>query len=136
MKKNNERLNHALHNEAVCDYLDLKPQFADWIITTAFYSALQFVSFKIFPFEVPSIEGKKTKIDSIDDFHRYKGDRKLSKHDLLADLVYKNCISISPDYDWLLSMSMNARYASYQHDKEIANKARTLLKKIKKVCIS
>ncbi len=134
MTKNNDRLNHALHNEAVCDYLDLKIAFADWTITTAFYSVLQFVSYKIFPFEVAAIGGKKTKIESIDDYFRSKGDRKLSKHDLLADLVDKHCNKISADYDWLLSMSMNARYSNYQHDIEIANKARSLMKKIKQFC--
>jgi hypothetical protein len=134
MTKSNDKLNHAIHNEAVCDYLELKVEFSDWTITTAFYASLQFVSYKIFPFEVPSIEGKKTKIENIDDYYRYKSDRKLSKHDLLADLVEKHCNQISPDYDWLLSMSMNARYLSYQHDKQIADKARGLMKKIKKFC--
>lgn len=133
MTKSDDRLNHALHNEAACDYLELGVDFADWTITTAFYAALQFVSYKIFPFEVPSIEGKKTKIESIDDYYRYKSDRKLSKHDLLADLVEKQCNQISPDYDWLLSMSMTARYSSYQHDKPIADKARALMKKNKEI---
>lgn len=134
MTKNNDRLKHALHNEAVCDYLELKVDFADWAITTAFYASLQFVSYKIFPFEVQAIEGKKTRIESIDDFYRYKGDRKLSKHDLLADLVEQKCNPISPDYDWLLSMSMTARYMNYQYDKPIADKARYLMRKIKKYC--
>jgi hypothetical protein len=134
MTKSNEKLIHALHNEAVCDYLEIKMEFADWTITTAFYSSLQFVSYKIFPFEVPAMSGKKIKIESIDDYFRYKGDRKLSKHNLLADLVSKHCSKISPDYDWLLSMSMNARYLNYQYDVEVANKARTLMKRIKKFC--
>ncbi len=81
MKKNNERLNHALHNEAVCNYLELKADFSDWTITTAFYAALQFVSYKIFPFEVAAIGGSKTKIESLDEFYRYKTERELSKHD-------------------------------------------------------
>lgn len=106
MTKSNDRKNHALHNEAVCDYLELREEFADWIITTAFYAALQFLSYKIFPFEVPAIEGKKTRIDTIDDFYLYRNSNKLSKHELLADLVEKHCTKISPDYDWLLSMSM------------------------------
>jgi len=136
MTKSNDRLNHALHNEAVCDYLEIKIDFVDWVITTAFYSALQFVSYKIFPFEVAAIGGKKTKIESLNDYHRYQSHRKLSKHELLADLVEINCNKISPDYDWLLSMSMNARYSNYQQEIEIGNKARTLMKKIKKFCIA
>lgn len=135
MRKNNEQLNHALHNEAVCDYLELKVDFADWTITTAFYAALHFVSYKIFPLEIPSIDGKKTKIENVDDYYRYKSDRKLSKHALLSDLVERHCYQISPEYDWLLSMSMTARYSYYQHDKLIADKARTLMKKIKSFCI-
>ena len=135
MKKNNYRLNHALHNESVCDYLDLNALFSDWTITTAFYASLQFVTHKIFPFEAPAIGGKKTKIESLDDFSRYKNDRRISKHDLLSDLVEKYCNLISPDYDWLLSMSMTARYSNYQHDKLIADRARTLMKKIKNFCV-
>lgn len=135
MKKSNDRLNHALHNESVCDYLELRVDFADWTITTAFYASLHFVSYKIFPLEVPSVEGKKTNIENIEDYYRYKSDRKLSKHNLLADLVEKHCNQISPEYDWLLSMSMTSRYSNYQHDKLIADKARTLMKKIKKFCI-
>lgn len=134
MKKNNERLEHALHNEKVCDYLELKQEYADWIITTAFYSALQFVSYKIFPFEVPAIGGKKTEISTIDQYHNYNNPKRISKHDLLADLVAKHCHDIHPDYDWLLDMSMTARYSNYQHDKEIASYARSLLKRVKKHC--
>lgn len=136
MKKNSESLNHALHNEQVCNYLELRVEFCDWVITTAFYTALQFVSYKIFPFEVSSIGGKKTKIESLDQFYNYQQNRKLSKHNLLADLVAKHCNSISADYDWLLSMSMNARYISYSHDREVASKSVNLVKKVKKFCTS
>ncbi|MDH7460428.1 hypothetical protein QEG73_04035 [Chitinophagaceae bacterium 26-R-25] len=136
MKKNSNKLHHALHNEAVCDHLELTVEFADWTITTAFYAALQFVNYKVFPFEAPTINGKKTKIECLDDYYRYKNERRISKHELLADLVEKHCDSISPDYDWLLSMSMTARYSGYLHDKMIADKARRLMKNIKKFCFS
>lgn len=135
MKKNKERLDHAIHNENVCSYLELKKEYADWIITTAFYSALQFVSYKIFPFEVQGIENKKTTINTIDEFHGYNNPKRISKHELLADLVAKHCIPISPDYDWLLDMSMKARYTNYQHDELIANKSLSLMRKIKSHCI-
>lgn len=117
MKENSERLEHALHNELVCDYLSLKEEFSDWIITTAFYSCLQFVSYKIFPFTKTDINGKKVKIESIDDFYVFELNRRTSKHELLSDLVEEKINSVSPDYDWLLSMSKTSRYVNYQHDK-------------------
>ena len=138
MQKFPERLNHGNHNEEVCDYLEVKKdKFADWIITTAFYSALQFVSYRIFPFEAPRTEGKKTLINTIDEYCNYKETitgNKPKKHALLADLVFEKCSDISPDYDWLLSMSMNARYTEYQHVPEVGNKSRMLMKKIKAFC--
>lgn len=134
MRKNKDRLNHALHNESACDYLELKQEFPDWMITTAFYAALQFVSYKIFPFEVGATGEKKMKVESVDDYYQYVRNRNISKHSLLADLVGTRCSEISPDYDWLLSMSMTARYLNYQQDRRVAEKARTLMKKIKNYC--
>lgn len=134
MKKNNDRLKHAVHNEAVCNFLDTNVLFADWTITTAFYSALHFINYKIFPQTVSSIEGKKTIIENIDQYSSYNNPKRVSKHELLSDLAAKHCTAISEDYDWLLDMSMNARYKHYQHDKEIANKARRLLLVIKTHC--
>ncbi len=46
---NEDNLEYAQHNEKACKYLDKKPEFTDWVITTAFYSALHFVRYKIFP---------------------------------------------------------------------------------------
>lgn len=134
MQKNKDRFEHGEHNEAVCDFLEIKKDFSDWIITTAFYASLQFVTHKIFPFETSSISGGKTKINSIEDFHNYQSNRNANKHHLLADLVGKHCIEISEDYDWLLDFCMKARYVQYQYPVEIGNKARTLMKKIKKHC--
>lgn len=137
MTKNNERLNHGLHNEDVCKYLELK-DFPDWRITTAFYAALQFVKHKIFPFELPGIEGKKTVIADIDDLLLYQKNnlsKHPDKHQLLADTVSKYCGEISEDYDWLLDMSKNARYTNYQQSKEVANKAQSLMVTIKKFCL-
>lgn len=136
MTKNKNRLNHALHNEEVCKYLEVKKSdYGDWVITTAFYSALQFVSYKLFPIEVQAISGKKTQLQSIDDLANYNNPKKISKHHLLSDLVDKHCNQITEDYDWLLDMSMNARYNNYLHSPEIAGKAINLLQKIKSFCL-
>lgn len=134
MKKTDDRLNHGLHNEAVCDYLELKKEFADWIITSAFYSALQFVTHKIFPFTLPAFQGRTTTINSINDYKVY-GNKNQNKHDLLLGLVQQKHPEIYPEYNWLLDASYNARYTDYQQPPEVANKARTYLKKVKNLCL-
>ena len=136
MTKNNFRLKHALHNEEVCKHLSLNQDFCDWQITTAFYAALHFVSYKIFPFQVPSLEGKKTLIENLDQYFNYNNPKRLSKHELLSNLVNTNCAGISPDYDWLIDMSMTARYKNYTSDKDIASKAMRLMLAIKKACVT
>jgi|SRR5579871_1555552 len=139
MTKTNDRFEHGEHNEKACDYLSLKDDFRDWVITTAFYSSLHFVSSKIFPFEVPAIEGKKTQITTIDQYHTYynntfgKG-RNISKHELLLDLVETRISQAYEFYGWLLSAATTARYNHYQHPVEISNLAISYMKKIKKIC--
>ncbi len=139
MTKTNDRFSHGEHNEKACVYLQLDADFRYWVITTAFYSALHFVSSKIFPFDVPAIEGKKTKIESIDQYHKYyntilsKG-RSISKHELLLDLVEKHISQAFEYYDWLFSLSSTARYSHYQHSAELSNRAISYMKAVKKIC--
>jgi hypothetical protein len=128
--------NHAIHNESVCNYLELKPEYSDWIITSAFYTSLKLVSYQIFPFEVDSIGGKKTTISSIDDYFSYKQNnepkRKLSRHHLLVELLSEKSKVLVDDYEWLLSISMKSRYDDHTQPREYAVKARSLMIKIKK----
>lgn len=138
MPKTKERYEHGLHNEDTCTYLNYKPEFKDWVITTAFYSALHFVASKIFPFSVPAIEGKKTEIASIDQYYNYSGAKKrnISKHELMLELVEKNFDEkIANHYDWLMSAASTARYSHYQQSHvEISNRAISYLGVIKKAC--
>lgn len=139
MTKTNDRFNHGLHNENACEYLTLNVDFKDWVITTAFYSALHFVSSKIFPFKAPAIEGKQTSIENIDQYYNYTKAkaRNISKHELLLDLIENRFNDQTYEwYDWLLSTATTARYSHYQYDPEIANRAVVYLKKIKKSCSS
>lgn len=106
----------------------------DWVITTSFYSALHFVSYKIFPFQVPAPGGKKTAINNVDELSNYNNTKGLSRHQMLQDICYKKCPEIADAYSRLKDMSMTARYSTFRHSKEVANSARVLLKKIKEHC--
>ena len=135
MKKIEQFLNHGSHNEAACTYLINSPtDLSDWVITAAFYTSLQFVSYKIFPFQVDAIAGKKTTIEDISQYSNYGNPKRLSRHELLDALVAKHCGEISEDYTWLMDMSMTARYVNYQQPKPVAGKALALMTKIKKHC--
>jgi len=45
------RKEHAEHNESLCELLLNNGNYNDWVITTAFYSAIHFVRHKIFPLD-------------------------------------------------------------------------------------
>lgn len=134
MVKSKERFQHGEHNEEVCDLLALNQKFADWTITTAFYAALHFVSFKIFPFTHKADKNTSIKIENLEQWQQHKSYSPTSRHELLKDLVAKYCADISPEYEWLLGLSMTARYHKFQHDILVANKAVRLMKQIKKYC--
>lgn len=44
-----DHLAHAGHNEQVCKHLCSKPSYSDWVITTAFYSAIHYVRHLMLP---------------------------------------------------------------------------------------
>jgi hypothetical protein len=55
----------------MCNCPSSKNGEPDWIITTSYYTSHQFVSYKIFPFQVFAIAGKKSIKNNIDQLHRY-----------------------------------------------------------------
>ena len=129
-----QRLKHALHNEDACNYLAEKGVYSDWVITTAFYSAVHFVRYKIFPI---ALKHDGTRF-SIDDFESYVAfidpHRKSGKHRILQKLVDEHCLEVSGKYKWLKDTSWTARYNNYSHKTKIANKAQKLLLEIKEYC--
>ena len=135
MKKDQQRLNHANHNEKACEHVLRDQDLSDWVVTTAFYAALHFVSYKIFPFDIKASSGNAIKIENIDQYKNFHSSQNLSRHHHLANLVAKYCPPIHPEYDWLLSLSMTARYDHYQTQKEVAEKAIRLMRTIKNHCI-
>lgn len=48
-------LDHAKHNERVCNYLGKNADFGDWVITTSFYAAMHYVRHLIVPIKIDEI---------------------------------------------------------------------------------
>ncbi len=133
--KNEDNLEYALHNEKTCKYLDRKPDFADWVITTAFYSALHFVRFKIFPVTIQK-NNKNIEIPDFESYYRINNPLNLSKHALLSSLVEEFHAEIANDYNKLRDISWSARYNNYKYSRDISNVAKKRLDKIKSYCMS
>lgn len=99
---------HAVHNEEVCDFLLASKKYNDWVVTTAFYSALHFVQYEMFPLTYKGIKYK--------DFNIYfamvmkRNNRSLSKHKATIELVKRKLPSCVSHYRWLHDACMNARY--------------------------
>jgi len=122
------RKEHALHNEELCDFLLNNGKYNDWVITTAFYSALNFVKHEMFPLNLPGI-GKYEDFESYYKKHGHNQD----KHDSLKDLVSRN-MQCGGAYRWLLDNCKTARYNDYKISADNAKKARSLLEAVKSHC--
>ena len=108
-----EDLKHGLHNEEVFNYLLLKKDFTDWAVTTAFYSALHLVDYKLFPKKI--IE-KTTKITIADmDSYVLSALNKYGneKHICRLRMVQRELRPIAVEFNWLFTNCNTARYNSY-----------------------
>lgn len=124
-----QRLEHAYHNESVCYYLDNNGHFNDWVVTSAFYAALHFCCYKIFPIE-EKIDGKTYVFNTVEQFKKFHN-LELNKHSILSDLIDEFFPSISPIYDELKDYCMNARYFHYKIKTVKANRAKEIVTIIK-----
>ncbi len=122
------------HNEKACDLLALNQGFPDWVITTAFYASLHFVSSKIFPFNYAVKTGTILRFEDIAGWQKFKNYTSNKRHELIKDLVGIHCNKIASEYEWLLNSSWNARYHNHSHPPEVASRARDYMSKIKKFC--
>lgn len=136
-KKEKSKL-HAEHNEKVCNHLLNESTFPDWVVTTSFYSALHYVSHKVFPLKYKNTDLNKIYtfqcLDSYFNAIRRQPGKK-NKHSVMSDLVNEKCEEISDFYSWLFDACMGARYIDYKVDKEISDLAFKRLQEIKTYCI-
>jgi len=91
------RRKHAEHNEALCRHLLAQGQFNDWVVTTAFYSAMHFVYHQLFPLKVGS-----TNYPDFNEFYHREGrtryGRSSSKHDVTVNMVFEFLPAAGPAY--------------------------------------
>jgi hypothetical protein len=134
---NPSSLPHALHNEEVCNYINASGKYNDWVVNTAFYSALHFVHDKTFPLN-HAFAGKTS--TAYDKFEDYYADLVLtiasSKHKATIYLVRKFLKPLSSDYKRLYDLCMDARYNNFVVPDATAQLAVKLLAKIKAACMS
>lgn len=119
---------HASHNEQVCDFLHTKGTFNDWVITTAFYSAIHYIEHQLFPMKIGT--------DTFPNFSNYynKKGGTISKHKIRRELVAQHLTACSGAYNWLQDNCFNARYNDYQVHKNYAVLAKEKLQVVKATC--
>jgi hypothetical protein len=133
-----QNLRHARHNKETCEFLrnNGSGKHNDWIITTAFYSALHYVNAELFPnsYECPRTGNMKT-------FHDFNSLYKLitdnsNKHRYLQFLV-EEFISDENIIDAFRTLKDNcwtARYKKYQMDNDITELCYSCLEEISEFC--
>jgi len=120
---------HAKHNEDACHYLNQSGKYNDWVITTAFYSAMHYVQYELFPMEVGS--------EAFDNFNSYYRsvcnyiDVRPSKHQITIELVHTKLPNCNRFYRWLHDECFSARYSNYKVTCQKSNMAMKYLNNIK-----
>lgn len=132
-KLKNQHIHLALHNEQACDFLNSSNLYFDWVITSAFYAALHYVSAVIFPVSF-DLGGETETAPDVGTYREFIGSRE-NKHKLMTDLVYRNCRGIGYSYRALLDLSYAARYETGCHARFYSDKARRYMAAIKAYCV-
>lgn len=116
--KRNQKLSTQLFSDAI---------YFDWVVTTAFYSAIHFVEFKILPIEINKKHCKN--ISEVKAAYQVQG-----RHAAREKLVRQFLPKISVQYKWLDDQSRYSRYVTYKVNKNQADKALQYLREIEKDC--
>ena len=120
---------HARHNEEACTYLFQSGKYYDWVVTTAFYSAMHYVQNELFPIDIYN--------ETYENFNVYYSSRynhlidRPSKHQATIELVKNRLVNCNRFYRWLYDECYTARYNNYHTTVEMANKAIKFLNNIK-----
>lgn len=121
-------LEHGKRNRSLCKELLNGKVYYDWVITTAFYSAIHLLEHKLLPITI-----EQTKCDNIAQVRRSL--RLKGRHIARERLVEQNTEkAISTRYKWLDDQSRYARYTTYKLSNAEADKAEKYLGVIHDYC--
>lgn len=125
-------IDHALHNEKVCNFISKKEDYSDWIITTAFYSAIHFVRHLMIPVIMPNGDIK----NCFEDFFTCQRSGMEGRHGFQNRYVSTNLKTIAVEYKQLHDWCNQARYFEYNQPRVLSKQAKENLMAIKQHVIS
>ena len=130
----NKYLEKAVYNETVCRHLKKETRFYDWVVTTAFYSAIFYTRHKLIPFEKDLKSGRKVKFNDFETlYENFSGN--LNRHNYQVLVVDENHPEIGVKYKQLYEMANNSRYNDFNVGNNKALRAWKCLSVIKSYCI-
>jgi hypothetical protein len=122
---------HALRNFDLCNKLLSEGKYNDWVITTAFYSAVQFVEYAVFPLVLKQIE-----YSDFDEYYEdYSNNGFPNKHAIRKRLVSDQVPKIRTHYRDLFDDCHTARYYCYNTSPSKAIEAKKTIEFIKSECL-
>lgn len=132
MAKQQNTLDHAKHNEEVCNTL-VKYKHNDWVVTTAYYSAIYYAGYELFPNQY-DIAGRPSQCHNFADYFSKLPQPKDSKHSVREDMVHEFIPEIYTSFSTLREMSSTARYKNYKVSDEEVELALECLAEVKSFC--
>ena len=122
---------HSEHNYEICEFLLSDGKFYDWVVTTAFYSALHLVQEDIFPFS----DNESFTYSSFEQYFskQLKDGIKISKHQSTIKLVEQRIKGAGNLYRSLHDMCRTCRYRNYHVSQKKAKVAKSYLDKIREL---
>jgi len=123
--------NQAQHNEDLCRDLHLRGGYEDWVITTAFYSALHYVRQHVFPLKETTENGSEVILASLDAYVSYHHLYGKDKHGIVRQFAFGVSKSCGNSYKALLDLSFTSRYNGDRVFAPFPAQAISLLEKIK-----
>lgn len=120
---------HAERNKTLSNQLFKGKVYYDWVITTAFYSAIHIVEDKLLPCQVSAKDCKN--INDVKKAYGMNG-RHASRERLVFD---KLSMPVAAKYKWLDDKSRFSRYTTFKVTAAEADKSQQYLKAIFDECI-